>query len=42
MKKIGSIKNDKICEFCINWYNQCNSNLRPVNIVAGIWEYEHN
>lgn len=42
MKKVASIKITKICAFCINWYDLCNSNLRPVNTVAGLWEYEHN
>lgn len=42
MKKIASIKNTKICAFCINWYDPCNSNLRPVNTTTGLWEYEHN
>lgn len=42
MKKKASMKSTKICAFCTNWYDPGNSNIRPVNTVSGIWEYEHN
>lgn len=41
MKKIGNVKTTKICAFCINWYNPCNTNLNPINTIAGFWEYEY-
>lgn len=40
MKKITNIRSSKICALCKYWYDPTNLYIKPVNTVAGFWEYE--
>lgn len=39
MKKVAHCKQTRICAFCQNWYDPCNSAIRPKS--GDFFEYEN-
>lgn len=31
----------KVCAFCKHWYDPSSAAIRPKQVKAGLWEYDH-